>query len=91
MMRVASEVLWIAFRLILLHAPGGLVIAINPDEIVTLKKYSSEGQRKGTVHQGANCVITTADGKFSAVIETCAEVYEMAKAPSGGGNGKEKN
>jgi hypothetical protein len=80
---VNVAVLWeIAFRLILLHSPGGLVIAINPDEIVTLKKYSDEEHRKGTVHEGAHCVINTVDGKFSAVVETCAKVYEMAKEPS---------
>jgi hypothetical protein len=72
----------IVFRLILLHGPGGQMIDLNPDDIVTLRVPRSD---EGHMRDGVKCIVTTIDGKFSAVIETCAEVREMAKEPNKNG------
>lgn len=60
---------------ILLHGPGGQVIAINPGEIVTLREPRSGEDH---FHKEVRCIVTTADGKYSAVVETCNRVSEMA-------------
>jgi hypothetical protein len=72
-MQLAAQ---IVYHLIILHGPGGHVIAINPAEVVTVREpREDEGHLAGGVH----CIITTGDGKFSAVVETCAEVRKIAR------------
>jgi hypothetical protein len=66
----------IIFRLILLHGPGGQEIILNREDIVTLREpRGDEGHMSGEIH----CIINTVDGKFSAVVESCTVVREMAK------------
>jgi hypothetical protein len=71
----------IAFRLILLHGPGGQEIEINPNEIVSLRE--PRGEAEGHVSKEVRCMVNTVDGKFSAVVETCATVRGMAKENGG--------
>jgi hypothetical protein len=65
----------IVFRLILLHGPNNQVIHLNPDDIVTLRVPRGD---EGHLQEGVKCIVTTIDGKFSAVKESCQTVHEMA-------------
>ena len=67
---------FVVLYLIVLHGPGGQEIVLNPKEIVTLREpRGDEGHVSGEIH----CIINTVDGKFSAVVESCTLVREMAK------------
>lgn len=59
-----------AIHLVALTGPDGQVILINPPEVVTVRTV------RATDHHPpkTQCLIHTADGKFIAVRETCAEV-----------------
>jgi hypothetical protein len=66
----------ILFRLIVLHGPGGQSIQLNPDDIVTLRVPRGD---EGHLQQGTKCIVTTVDGKFTAVTESCQTVHNMAE------------
>jgi hypothetical protein len=59
--------------LIALTEPGGHPIDVNPSDIVSLRPPRGQGHFTG----GANCLITTADGKFISVTEDCAKVLNL--------------
>jgi hypothetical protein len=61
-------VLRLTVVLVALTGPGGHVVAINPEEVVSAR---SPGQ--GEFHESVQCVINTTDGKFVAVVETCKD------------------
>ena len=62
--------------LILLHAPGGNVIHVNPDLIVSM--YAAvEGRPNKQIDVDVKCRLNTNDGKFIAVVESCEQVQEM--------------
>jgi len=55
------------------------IIEINPNKVVAIREPRPQGR---AVHNKANCTVLTADGKFVAVLEHCAEVerrLEQAK------------
>lgn len=59
--------------LLLLHAPGGHEIAINPAHINSMR--AGDGGDKNVLLTGTVlCVISMNDGKLVNVVETCAEV-----------------
>jgi hypothetical protein len=62
-----------ALELIHLHGPGNQIISLNPNEIVALRTPQT------TEHfaKGIQCVVATADGKFSAVLEDCDTIEKM--------------
>lgn len=63
----------IALYLLLLHAPGGQEISINPAHINSMR--AGEGGDKNVLLTGAvHCVIAMNDGKLVNVVETCTEV-----------------
>jgi hypothetical protein len=68
-------VLATVFNLILLHGPGGIDIYINPREIVTLRDAPKEDEQH--ISKGVNCIVTTEDGKFSAVLESCEQIRKL--------------
>jgi hypothetical protein len=61
----------VVLTLVMFHAPGGLNVAVNPDEVVSLRarNLSSENPL-------AHCTISLTDGRTLAVIESCAEVFK---------------
>jgi len=67
-MLIVAEVI----RLILLHGAEGHPIHLNPVEVVTVRP-AREGEHFA---KGVHCVVTTADGKYVAVTESCETVYE---------------
>lgn len=67
--------------LLQLHGPGGQNIFINPNEVTSVREPRSGEDHFG---KGVHCLVNTADGKFSAVVEDCATVRMLVE------DGKEK-
>jgi hypothetical protein len=61
--------------LVLLHAPQGHEIYINPDTVTTMRSPPAEKNKHFT--DEAKCMLNTSDGKFIAVIESCDEVRKL--------------
>jgi hypothetical protein len=57
-------------RFITLHIPGGGFVELSPDKVVTMREPAIEGHINKNVH----CLVTTDDGKFIGVAETCEDV-----------------
>lgn len=66
----------IAIALIMLHGPGGQPIEINVHNISSLRVP------RGTEHfaRDTHCLVFMSDGKFIAIVETCAEIVAMVDA-----------
>ena len=62
----------IATALVILHAPGGKEVQINPDMVTSLRRGEKDGSQHMT--EEAHCFVNLADGKFVAVVEDCNEV-----------------
>jgi hypothetical protein len=67
-------IMLIVFAIIVLHLPDGREVDINPIEIVSLREMPEDSNH---VAKSSHCLINTTDGKFSTVIETCAEIRQM--------------
>lgn len=66
----------VTLYLLVLHAPGGHEIAINPSHINSMR--AGEGGDKNILLTGTVlCVIAMNDGKLVNVVETCAEVRHL--------------
>jgi hypothetical protein len=63
----------IVLTLIRLTGPEGQVIEINPQQVVSVRSPRS------TEHfgPGVKCLISTADGKFTTVVEPCSKVRDL--------------
>lgn len=61
--------------MLLLHDPDGIDVAVNSDHITTLRM--PRGSEIKTFTDKANCLISTNDGKFVTVRETCADVLKL--------------
>ena len=63
----------LALELIQLTGPDHQVIQINPNEIVSIRTL------RGSDHfgPGVRCIISTSDGKFIGVTESCESVHDM--------------
>ena len=58
---------WALAALLALTGPGGQAIDINPRKIISLR----DPRPQGHVAKDVRCLISTEDGKFIGVIETC--------------------
>lgn len=70
----------VAVTIIILHSLTGAEISVNPEAIVSMRDGQHTGQH---VAKEVECVITTADGKFISVLETCAEVRALIEHRGG--------
>ena len=61
--------------LIILHAPGGKEVLVNPDTVTSLRRGEQDGGKNLTSE--ARCFVNLTDGKFVAVTENCSEVRSM--------------
>lgn len=66
--------------LILLHAPNGNEILLNPREVTSLHA-AIPGKANRQFDNDVKCVINTTDGKFVSVVETCEEVSRAIQQP----------
>jgi hypothetical protein len=62
-------------HLLKLTGLDGQMIEVNPDQIVSLRVPREDQERH--IHEKAQCLIHTTDGKFISVIETCERVQRL--------------
>lgn len=63
--------------LLLLHAPDGHEVRVNPSQITSLHSPKLTGNDGTLFAKGANCRVGLADGAFVAVVEPCLVVQNM--------------
>lgn len=68
--------------LVLLHAPDGHIILINPDAVTSMHS-AIEGKANELVTDAVQCLINTSDGKFVSVVEPCEKVRALLASPKG--------
>jgi len=68
----------IVLRLIVLHGADHQPIAINEDEISSLRA-PAEAEHGGEYAPGIRCVVVMTNGKFIGVTETCSEIFRKTK------------
>jgi hypothetical protein len=74
-----AAVLVVAARLVLLHAPDGADVVINPDEVVSMRSPRAEptAEKDKLFSENVRCMINTTDGKYITVRESCADVMRL--------------
>jgi hypothetical protein len=65
----------VALTLIVLTGPGGQIVKINPDEVVSLRAPRSTDHMPKTVR----CIVFTTDTKFIGVEETCDQAGDKLR------------
>jgi hypothetical protein len=60
---------------LLLHDPESADVAVNSEHITTLR--APRGNENKNFTAKARCMVNTIDGRFVAVVETCATVLRM--------------
>lgn len=65
-----------ALRLIVLHYPDGQPVEINPAQVTSTRGPVASGQQTHFSTK-VKCMVNLTDGKFVAVVETCAEVRAL--------------
>ena len=66
----------IATLLVLLHAPGGREILLNPELVVSMHA-AVKGEANKIMTDQVRCLINTNDGKFISVVESCEQVRKL--------------
>lgn len=66
-------------QLLLLHAPDGREIDVNPATITSLREAGPDDRSDKHLVKGVRCMISLADGKFVNVVETCESVRRMVR------------
>lgn len=69
----------LALQLAHFTGPNGQDIALNPEQVVTVRPKPSIAD-EAHFHHGIRCLIHTTDGKFIGVIEDCPTVQERLEA-----------
>jgi hypothetical protein len=64
-----------ALTLVVLTGPGGQIVKINPDEVVSLRAPRSTDHMPKTIH----CIVFTTDTKFIGVEETCDQAGDKLR------------
>jgi hypothetical protein len=59
--------------LIVLHAPDGQIIYLNPDQVTNIRKPRGEGH----FIKGTQCLVFMVDGKFFSTVESCSAVERL--------------
>jgi hypothetical protein len=62
---------------IILHGLDAQQIYLNPEQIISIRQ--PRGLNSGHWPAGVRCLVTTVDGKYLTVVETCAEIRERLK------------
>lgn len=66
-----------ALRLVQFYGPDHQLIEIAPDQVVSIRE--PRGVELRHFHEHVHCLIFTADGKFSAVLEDCRTVEQRLR------------
>ena len=67
---------FIVIHLILVHAPDGREIEVNPKEISSLRNRQDAD---GHFAPNVKCVLSMTNGKFIATMEDCKTIVEMVE------------
>ena len=67
----------ILLRLVLIHAPNGDEIEINPNEISSIREPREVGD--AAFHKGVRCVLVMTNGRFIGTAEDCRTVKFMVE------------
>jgi hypothetical protein len=73
----------LALLLLLLHAPDGSEVRINPSEVTSLRSAPPKNTGPKVFAEGSNCQVSLADGKFITVIETCRAIQKVLEESHG--------
>ena len=65
-------------QLITVHGPGNQRIDLNVEQITTVREPRAT---EGHFAPGVRCVVSTTDGKWVGVVETCAQVLDLIAPP----------
>ncbi|MGY2987730.1 hypothetical protein [Bradyrhizobium sp. USDA 4508] len=68
--------------LVLLHAPNGHEILVNPREVTSMRAAIPD-QKNEHFTDDVHCMISLTDGKFVTVVETCDTVRRLFERPKG--------
>ena len=68
----------VLLRLVLIHAPNGDEIEINPNEISCIREPREAGDM--AFHKGVRCVLVMTNGRFIGAAEDCQTVKLMVEA-----------
>lgn len=71
-------VILIVWRLLILHAPNGDEIDVNPMEITSIREKHGDEDNK-LVTKEVQCLINMSDGKYVSVTEPCDTVRQMIR------------
>ena len=62
-----------------MHGPDGQIALVNVNEIASIRAPTAIDLGRHFA-KGSKCVLLTTDGKFLAVVETCAEIRKALDA-----------
>jgi hypothetical protein len=64
---------FVAVLFVILTAPTGQPIEVNPKAVVAMR----EPRGSEHFHKSARCLLSTSDGKWVTVTESCAQVKKL--------------
>jgi len=67
-------ILLVEAHFILVHAPGGVDVSLNVEEISSIRKIAETGQHH---HKDVRCVVVMTNGRFIGVVEPCVDVIKL--------------
>jgi hypothetical protein len=67
----------VLFRLVVLHAPGGAEITINPSQVISLRTSRESDRDADLLTKAVECILATSDGKIINVVESCNTVRKL--------------
>lgn len=73
---IRIAVLIAALDLLEVHGPDGQMAFVNVHEIASIRAPTTFDLGRHFA-KGSKCVLLTTDGKFLAVVETCAEIRAL--------------
>ena len=69
--------LLVTYNLVLLHVPGGGIVEVNPEQVVSMRSLRPGDPADKLLTDKVECVISTTDGKLINVMEECEEVDKL--------------
>jgi hypothetical protein len=67
-------ILLVEAHFILVHAPGGVDVSLNVEEISSIRKIADIGEHH---HKDVRCVVVMTNGRFIGVVEPCMDVIKL--------------
>jgi hypothetical protein len=74
---IIAAVVVVVLRLVVLHAPGGAEITINPSQVISLRTSREGDKDADLLTKAVECILATSDGKIISVVESCNTVRKL--------------